>query len=75
MPTLREVRIRKLLSRQALAERSGVSPRTIVAVERGENLPRLATARKLAEALGVAAQEVDEFRAAIEADLEGKDAA
>jgi DNA-binding XRE family transcriptional regulator len=75
MPTLREVRIRQLLSRRALAEQSGVSSRTIAAVEDGENLPRLGTARKLADALGVAAEEVDEFRAAIEADLQGKDAA
>lgn len=75
MPSLREVRIRRLLSRKALAERSGISARTIAAVENGETTPQLRTARKLAEALDVAPEDVDEFRATIDVGLEGKDAA
>ncbi len=75
MPSLREVRIRKVLSRRALAERSGISPRTIAAVENGETTPQLRTARQLAQALDVPPEEVDELRAAIEAGIAGKELA
>ena len=75
MPTLREVRLRRLLSQRELAKRAGVVQRTIVEAEAGRQVPRLATMRKLSEALGVAPEEVDEFRAAIEDAIEGKDAA
>ena len=75
MPPLREVRIRRLLSIRALAAASGVATRTIVEAEAGRQAPRLATMRRLADALGVAPEEVDEFRAAIEQALEGKAAA
>ena len=75
MPTLREVRIKRLLSRGALAAQSGISLRTIAAVESGETTPQLRTARKLAQALGVAPEEVEEFRATMRLGLEGKDAA
>jgi len=75
MPTLREVRIRKLLSLRELAKRADVAQRTIVETEAGRQLPRPTTMRKLAEALGVTPEEIDEFRVAIEAAIEGKDAA
>ena len=75
MPTLREVRIRRLLSIRALAEAAGVATRTIVQTEAGRQSPRLVTMRRLADALGVAPEEVDEFRAAIERAVEGKAAA
>ena len=75
MPSLREVRIRKVLSRRALAERSGISARTIAAVENGETTPQLRTARQLAQALDVPPEEVDELRAAIEAGIAGKELA
>ena len=75
MPTLREVRIRRLLSIRELAKRAGVAQRTVVEAEAGRQVPRPATMRKLAEALGVDPLEVDEFRAAVEAAVGGKAAA
>ena len=66
MPTLRELRLRRLWSQRELARRSGVAEWTIIAAESGRRVPRLLTVRKIAEALGVDWAEVDEFRAAIE---------
>ena len=73
MPPLREVRIRHLLSIQALAREASVATRTIVEAEAGRQRPRLKTMRKLAAALGVEPTEIDEFRAAIEAALRGNE--
>ncbi len=50
---LRDLRKRKLLTQEQLAERSGVGIATIVRVERNQVEPRGSTIRKLAEALGV----------------------
>ena len=76
MPSLREVRLRRLLSLRALAAKAGVAQRTIVEAEAGRQLPRLTTIQKLAEALDVDPMEVDEFRTAVETEIErGKDAA
>ncbi len=75
MGSLQEERVRRLLSVRALAERAGVAPNTVHLVETGQRLPQLLTAQKLSVALGVEPNEVDEFRAAIEASLAGKDAA
>jgi transcriptional regulator with XRE-family HTH domain len=70
MPTLREVRIRRLLSQRELAKRANVVQRTIVEAEAGRQVPHPRTMRKLAEALDVDPMEVDEFRAAIEGAVE-----
>ena len=67
MPTLRELRLRRLWSQRELAHRAGVAEWTIIAAESGRRTPRLVTVRKIAEALGVDWAEVDEFRSAIEA--------
>ena len=75
MPTLRESRLRRFLSQRELARRAGVAPRTVVEAELGRQVPRLATMRKLAAALGIDPLEVDEFRAAVEAAVEEKAAA
>ncbi len=75
MPTLREVRIRRFLSLRELAKRANVAQRTIVEAEAGRQVPQPATMRKLAEALSVDPIEIDEFRAAIEDAIEGKEAA
>ena len=75
MPTLREVRIRRLLSLRELARRAGVAQRTLVEAEAGRQVPRPATMRKLADTLGVDPMEIDEFRAAVEEAVEGKAAA
>jgi transcriptional regulator with XRE-family HTH domain len=69
MPTLREVRIRRLLSLRELAKRANVAQRTIVEAEAGRQVPHPKTMRKLAEALDLDPMEVDEFRAAIEVAL------
>ncbi len=63
---LRDVRRRNLLSIDALAGRANVSTKTIVDIEHGRQTPRLATIRKISEALGVDPFSVAEFVAAIE---------
>lgn len=76
MPPLREIRLRKLYTLRSLAAAAGVAQRTIVEAEAGRQLPRVATIRKLAATLEVDPMDVDEFREAIEAEIErGKDAA
>ena len=74
MASLRELRIRKLLSQKDLANRSGISVRTIINIESGARPPRLVTMRRVAEALGVEWVEIDEFRATVN-ELRGKVAA
>ncbi len=75
MPTLRELRIRRLYSLWALAKRADVAQRTIVEAEAGRRVPQLGTMRKIAAALEVDPLEIDEFRTAIEDAIEGKEAA
>jgi transcriptional regulator with XRE-family HTH domain len=53
LPRLREVRLRKLLTQEELATRSGVSSATISLLELGNRTAAVSTARKLAAALGV----------------------
>lgn len=65
MPTLREVRRGKLVSIEGLAEKSGVSTKTIVEIELGRSVPRLRTIRKLSDALEIEPVSVEEFAAAI----------
>jgi len=74
MAALRELRIRRLWSQGELARRAGVAVRTIINIETGKRVPRLLTMRRIAEALEVDWNEVDEFRVAVE-DLEEKVAA
>ena len=50
---LREMRKRKLLTQEQLAERSGVGVATIIRIERNQVEPRGSTIRKLAAALEV----------------------
>ncbi len=62
---LKEVRQQAFLSQEGLAKKSGVAEATINRLERGLQLARYVTVRKLAEALGVAPEElVDEGKAA-----------
>jgi transcriptional regulator with XRE-family HTH domain len=75
MPTLRELRLRRLMTIKELTERAHVAPRTIVEAEAGRRVPRPATMRRLAEALGVDPMEIDDFRLAVEAEIEKKVAA
>jgi transcriptional regulator with XRE-family HTH domain len=55
---LRELRVERALSLRALGERSGVTFATINNLENGNRPARLATIRKLAEALGVEPKEL-----------------
>jgi XRE family transcriptional regulator, regulator of sulfur utilization len=55
---LRELRVQRALSLRALGERSGVSFATINNLENGNRPARLATIRKLAEALDVEPKEL-----------------
>lgn len=75
MATLREIRVRRLLSMRRLAKLAALAPTTIYLIESGQRLPQYETMRKLAAALEVEPNDVDEFRAAMGAAIEGKDAA
>ena len=55
---LRELRVERALSLRALGERSGVAFDAINKLENGKRPARLATIRKLAEALGVQPSEL-----------------
>jgi len=72
---LKELRVSKFLSVRELAKRAGIATSTITAIENGRELPSTRTTRKLAEALGVAATEIDEVKAAMERALSGRKAA
>jgi len=50
---LKETRTRRLLTQEELAERAGVSPSTVVNIERNNAEPQFRTIRKLARALDV----------------------
>lgn len=65
MKTLREWRRDQLVSIEDLAERAGVSTKTIVETELGRSRPKFRTMRKLSEALDVDPKEVAEFAAVI----------
>lgn len=75
MMTLKETRIRAVLSQRDLAKQADVALRTIVEAEAGRNEPRAATMRRVAQALGVAVTDIAEFRTTIEDAVAGKAAA
>ncbi|MCL5957838.1 MAG: helix-turn-helix domain-containing protein, partial [Chloroflexi bacterium] len=62
MPTLREIRISRLLSMRDLAAKAEVGLSTLYMIEAGRSAPGLKAIRKLSKALGVEPTEVDEFR-------------
>ena len=70
MPTLRELRADRLLTIRELAQQAGVAPSSIYLIEAGRGTPRLSTMRRLATALGVDPETVEEFQQAIEAAME-----
>ena len=67
-----ELRADRLLSIRGLAQKAGVSQRTVHTVERGITRPTLDTVRKLATALEIDPREVEEFQEAIERTVRGK---
>jgi len=58
MKTLKELRESKALSQDDLAELAGVSPSTINRIEKGLQVPKWVTRRKLAKALKVDPSEI-----------------
>jgi transcriptional regulator with XRE-family HTH domain len=50
---LKQVRTRRLLTQEELAEKAGVSAATVVNIERNNQEPQFRTIRKLARALDV----------------------
>ena len=50
---LKEIRTRRLLTQEELAEKAGVSAATVVNVERNNQEPHFRTIRKLAKALDI----------------------
>src|SRR5579859_7826878 len=65
---LRNIRVRKLLSQQRLADKAGVTRQVIALLEAGKMppTPRLETIRKVSDALGVDPNTVTEFQAALQ---------
>src|SRR6476469_5158198 len=58
---LKRYRQEAWLTQEALAERAGVSPRSIRALEQGESTPHQDTAQRLAAALSLASAEREQF--------------
>ena len=73
MKTLREWRAARLKSSKTLSADTGVSNKTILAIENGRQLPTFRTMQRLSTALDVPAEEITEFAEAI--GERGKDAA
>jgi len=59
VPTLREARLARYWSQLDLALRAGIGEGTVLAIEKGVNIPRLSTMRKIAEALGLEPGDID----------------
>lgn len=55
---LKRIRVSKALTQVEVAERAGISPSTVVLVERNQSEPHMSTVRKLAKALGVEPSEL-----------------
>lgn len=66
-----ELRRERLQTIRELADRAGVSTRTVLRIEHGVQTPQLGTIKKLATALGMDPRDVREFRAAMGLPPEG----
>src|SRR5712692_2537110 len=60
LPRLKIVRLRRALTQQQLAEKAGINRATIVRLEGGQDQPFPTTVRKLADALGVQPEDLEE---------------
>ncbi len=75
MMSLREARVKRLLSLRQLARQAGVALDTVQAIESGRQVPHLGTVAKLSRALGVEPSEILEFQNALDSAARGKVAA
>jgi len=67
---LATLRRRRLLTQRGLAELAGVTPVTVIRIEHDRVVPTFKTMAKLAQALGVAVDEIAEFNRIIEGELQ-----
>jgi transcriptional regulator with XRE-family HTH domain len=58
LPRLKQIRERRALSQDALAELAGIARNTICQIELGHTYPHASTVRRLADALGVELEEL-----------------
>jgi transcriptional regulator with XRE-family HTH domain len=65
MRPLREIRRSQFMTIEELAEKAGVSTKTIVEAEMGRTRPKFRTIRRISEALGVEPGDVAEFAATV----------
>lgn len=69
---LKEARARRYVTIRQLAELARVSTATIQGIEAGKTTPTLTTAAKLARALEMNPDDIDELRAAAARTIEGR---
>jgi DNA-binding XRE family transcriptional regulator len=62
VPAMKLYRERNGLSQHDLAKRTGISASSLGRIERGESVPRLNTAEKVAEALGKGITDIWELK-------------
>lgn len=60
MSMLKEEREKKGYTQERLAEMSGIDPRTILRIEKNENIPKVTTYAKIIVALGLTNEEIGE---------------
>ena len=70
---LQDLREEKQLSIEGLSEHARVPVRTITSIEEGRSVPSQITGNKLAKALEVRPDQIDEVMAAVHGAWEGKD--
>lgn len=58
---LRELRKRKRMTQEKLAEMAGIEPRNLLKIENAQTFPRIKTLQKLMEALETSAAEIFSF--------------
>ncbi len=63
---LREVRERLFITQAELSQRTGIAEATLSRIENGLQRPRISTVRKIADGLGVAADELVDWGAETE---------
>ena len=57
---LKEERMKKGYTQEKLAEMSGIDPRTILRIEKDENIPMITTYSRIIVALGLTNEEIGE---------------